>query len=177
MPIDEKTAKEEFDRDGFVVFRDFFSEEEVARLDAALRRYAEEVVPTLPRGEAMFDTRGNARMPKNLSNMQKFDPFFACLLNDPRMLKLARTLLGDEPIPQHISHLNKAPRIGTESVPHQDGAYGNLVPNEGLTIWIPLDRADEGNGCSMPSIVLVSHYCFERCAVNSGSAALVGRGF
>ena len=38
MPIDEKTAKDEFYRDGFVVFHDFLSEEEVARIDAALER-------------------------------------------------------------------------------------------------------------------------------------------
>ena len=41
----------------------------------------------------------------------------------------------------------KAPKIGSETPAHQDGFYFTLEPNEALTIWLPLDCADEENGC------------------------------
>ena len=46
--------REDFDRDGFVILRDYLSAEEVADLNNNIERYKTEVLPTLPKDQALY---------------------------------------------------------------------------------------------------------------------------
>ena len=61
--------------------------------------------------------------------------------------KLARDLLGDEPVARNMQYFNKPPRVGQPTPPHQDGHYFMLEPCEAVTMWVALEHVDEENGC------------------------------
>ena len=140
-------AKQGFDRDGFIVLRDFFTPAETKELADRLDRYVKEIVPTLPPEDAFYDVKGQPESLKQLHRMAKHDPYFKDYESNPKLVELAKVLLDDELQVLGAEWFNKPPRVSKATPPHQDGFYFMLVPNNALTFWIPLDVVDESNGC------------------------------
>jgi hypothetical protein len=67
--------KPAFERDGFVIVREFLPPDEFAELTSNLDRYIREVVPTLEDAHAFYVEKGK---PETLKQMQHMgiDPFF-----------------------------------------------------------------------------------------------------
>jgi phytanoyl-CoA hydroxylase len=138
--------KQPFDTDGFVIVPQFLNPAELDELRTNLDRYIREVVPTLADSHAFYDAKGR---PETLKQMQHMgcDPFFAAYRQHPTWLALAGSLLGEEVEAQEPEWFNKPPGTQHVTPPHQDNYYFNLKPPQVLTIWLPLDPVDEGNGC------------------------------
>ena len=138
--------KEAYDRDGFVVARQFLDETELADLRGNLDRYIREVVPTLPDAAAFYQVRGR---PETLKQMQHMagDAYFRDYARNEKWAEFARTLVGEQAKCDAPEWFNKPP--GTEHVtpPHQDNYYFCLKPPNVVTIWLALDPVDEENGC------------------------------
>lgn len=141
------TLKEDFDRDGFTVARNFFSAEEVARIECELERYVREVVPTLPPGRAMYEDKRRPETLKQLAHIVEHDAHFRDFLHSGRTIALAERLLDGPVIGKALEWFNKVPRDSSATPPHQDGYYFMIDPPEALTMWIALDDVDEENGC------------------------------
>lgn len=135
-----------FDRDGFVAIRGFLSGQELAALKRELDRYVEQVVPTLARGDVLYEQVNDPSTMKHLVRLTA-DPYFDALLRDTRYTDLASALLADDVVPRELQWFNKPPRVGKPTPPHQDGYYFMLEPNEAVTAWLALDPVDERNGC------------------------------
>jgi phytanoyl-CoA hydroxylase len=135
-----------FQRDGFARLQGFFTQEEIAALEAHLDRFIQESVPGMPRADAMYEDYDDPVTLKQLVNMNRHDPFFARILQDERFLPFAEAFLGGPVTPQGVEAFIKPAGRGTPTPPHQDGFYFCLTPNEALTFWIPLNDIDEENG-------------------------------
>ncbi len=139
--------KQEFDRDGFVVLRDYLSATEASEVDANVDRFIRDVLPDAPETTAFYEDPDDPRSIMRLQNMLDHDTWFHDLYYGERMAGLARFLLGDDVIGKNLQWFNKPPGVGGPTPAHQDGFYFMLEPNEAITLWLALDDIDEENGC------------------------------
>ena len=144
--MDLTALKSQLDDDGFLHLKGFFPLEEVDKLAARFDRFVAEVVPTLPRTQAMYEDYNDPTTLKQIMNLHGSDAVFGELLHDPRLIQLASALLDDEVVPTSTEAFIKAPLKGTPTPAHQDGYYFCLNPNEAVTAWIPIGNIDAGNG-------------------------------
>ncbi|MBZ0294441.1 MAG: phytanoyl-CoA dioxygenase family protein [Anaerolineae bacterium] len=137
--------REEFAENGFIHIPQFLTEAEVRDVEDRIDAYLRDIAPTRPRTEIMYDDYERPETLKRISNLS-LDPFFAGLATSPKWIDLASTLLAEAvKEPKNMQYFNKPPE-GSETPPHQDGYYFCLVPNEALTLWLPLDDVDVENG-------------------------------
>ena len=138
--------KPAFDRDGFVVVREFLPRDEFDDLKRNLDRYIREVVPTLADAHAFYVDKAK---PETLKQMQHMgvDPYFRDYARHPRWVELAEALLGEPAAADQPEWFNKPPGTSHPTPPHQDNYYFNLRPANVLTIWLALDPVDDDNGC------------------------------
>ncbi|QDU26341.1 Phytanoyl-CoA dioxygenase (PhyH) [Anatilimnocola aggregata] len=144
--MDYRSCKPAFDRDGYVIVRQFLSADELTELKGELARYIREVVPTLPAANAFYEDKSRPETLKQLQNME-LDSYFEQYQQHPRWRLLAETLV-DEPATALAPEWFNKPR-GTNHVtpPHQDNYYFCLRPPHVVTLWLALDVVDEANGC------------------------------
>jgi phytanoyl-CoA hydroxylase len=138
--------KSAYDRDGFVVVRNFLPPEEFADLVAQLDRYIRDVVPTLAETHAFYQDRARPETLKQLQNMN-VDPFFAGYVKHPRWQALADALIGEPAVSDAPEWFNKPPGAEHPTPPHQDNYYFCLKPPHVATLWLALDPVGEENGC------------------------------
>jgi phytanoyl-CoA hydroxylase len=144
--VDAPTLKALFDRDGYVVVRQFLNLTELTELRRELDRYIARIAG-LPRTDVMFENRDRPETLKQLARMKQNDAFFVEFIERPKWIVLAETLLNDATVPKELEWFNKPPRASRETPPHQDGYYFMLTPAEAVTMWLALDPVDECNGC------------------------------
>ena len=142
-----RIAAEQFERDGYTVIRNFYSADEAAELEQQVEQYIAKTLPALESRSAFYEDDDDPQTLFRLEHMQKYDPTFAAMLEDDTLRDVAANLLQDDAAPRDLQLFGKAPIVGHETPPHQDGFYFKLDPNEALTLWLPLDPTDEANGC------------------------------
>jgi phytanoyl-CoA hydroxylase len=143
---DTKDLREQFDRDGFVVVREFLGVDELSVLQRELQRYITQVVPHLPDSDAFFVVRSRAETLKQLQHMGG-DGFFAEYRRHPAWGRLAEALIGEACQAQEPEWFNKPAGTSHETPPHQDNFYFCLQPPHVATLWLALDAVDAENGC------------------------------
>lgn len=137
--------KRQFDRDGFVVVRQFLSEHERAELVHQVDRYLRQVVPTLPASRAFYVDAGR---PETLKQVQIVDePYFEAYRRQPHWTQLAEMLIGEPVEARDPGWFNKPPGTSDPTPPHQDNFYWCRKPPNVLTMWYALDKVDHENGC------------------------------
>lgn len=137
---------EAYDRDGFVVVREFLRGDDFSELTTNLDRYIREVVPTLPDSDAFFQDRSRPETLKQMQHMGQ-DAFLNQYRQHPRWNALAELLVGEPVEAQEPEWFNKPPGTVHPTPPHQDNYYFCLRPASVATLWVALDAADEANGC------------------------------
>jgi phytanoyl-CoA hydroxylase len=143
---DEKALQEQYQRDGFVVVRDFLAARELTLLQHELERYITQVVPHLPDSDAFYVVKSRTETLKQLQHMGK-DSFFADYRRHPGWKQLAETLIGEPCEAQEPEWFSKPPGTSHETPPHQDNFYFCLQPPHVATLWLALDPVDTENGC------------------------------
>ncbi|MBI2807791.1 MAG: phytanoyl-CoA dioxygenase family protein [Planctomycetes bacterium] len=138
--------KSNYDRDGFVIVRQFLPTIELNALARNLDRYLGEVVPSLPDSAAFYVDRARRETLKQMQHMG-VDPFFRDYTKHPLWCALARALVGEEASSESPEWFNKPPGTNSPTPPHQDNYYFCLTPPHVVTIWLALDPVDEENGC------------------------------
>jgi len=142
-----ENARENFQRDGYLVIRGFFNKRQTDGMLDNVKRYIREVVPTIEQEHVFMDETGNPDQIFRLEHMDMHDDWFDRLNHDDRITSLVRRLLMDEIVYQRVAMFGKLPNGGEATPPHQDGYYFKLTPNEAVTCWLPLDPVDTANGC------------------------------
>jgi phytanoyl-CoA hydroxylase len=131
VPVSE--ARAQYDRDGYVMFRDV--------LDAELIAEASRHVDWL------LEQNPGLRPEQLHTNLVMDDPFWVRLISDPRLLDIAEQFIGPN-IALFASHyISKPPYTGQPVLWHQDGAFWPLEPMEVVTLWLAVDRSTPENGC------------------------------
>jgi phytanoyl-CoA hydroxylase len=165
-----------FQRDGFLVLKDFVSQSDCD----ALQGRAAELVAGFDPGPArtIFSTRdqGHAAqryfresasgihfffeedatdqpVPLALNKighaLHDLDPVFERVSRQTRLAELAHALRLEQPLLLQSMYLFKQPHIGAEVGWHQDATYLYTRPVTVMGLWIALDDADRDNGCLM----------------------------
>lgn len=141
-----ESYKPAYDREGFVVVRQFLAPSDFAELTRELGRFIREVVPTLPDKYAFYDDKSRPETLKQLQHMD-VEPFFREYRSHPAWRKLAKSLVGEDVEAMAPEWFNKPPKTSKQTPPHQDNYYFCLKPPHVITIWLALDDVDDGNGC------------------------------
>ena len=144
MPFD--IEKEQFDLHGFVIVRQFLEKHDFTELHENLNRYIQDVVPTLPDADAIYQDRSRSETLKQLQRMG-CDPFFRDYVQHPRWTALAESLVGESADADQPEWFNKPPGTNHVTPPHQDNYYFCLAPPNVVTIWLAIDPVDAENGC------------------------------
>jgi len=118
--------KADFDRDGFVIIRDFATPEEVREIRSRAEDATRDVVR---KGPFSNITKG----------LERRDGFFGELLHNGAHVPLVEALLGRKPEPSTATLFTKIDN-GQEVHPHADAI-------DGAVIWIALDETVRHNGC------------------------------
>ena len=139
--------KESYDRDGFVVVRNFLSPEEYEPLFAALDRYIREVVPSIPDEAAFYQDKSRPETLKQLQHLEKYEPYFEAYCSHRKWNALASTLIGEEAHTLGPKWMNKPPNTDHPTPPHQDNYYFKFNPPHVVSVWMAIDPVDEENGC------------------------------
>ncbi|HEY5314093.1 MAG TPA: phytanoyl-CoA dioxygenase family protein [Pirellulales bacterium] len=138
--------RSQFERDGFVIVRSFLDAADLAELNHQLARYIREVVPRQDGSHAFYLDASRPETLKQLHRMS-VDPFFEQYRRHPLWQTLAEGLLGEAAEADDPEWFNKPAASNHPTPPHQDNYYFCLQPCQVATIWLALDRVDEGNGC------------------------------
>ncbi|MDA0788849.1 MAG: phytanoyl-CoA dioxygenase family protein [Proteobacteria bacterium] len=127
-PSEETKLKADFERDGFVIIRDFFSRDQV---DEICRRAEAALGKTKANTTGMFTnvTKG----------LERFDEYFDDLLRNGPQVSVLGMLLGRDPEPTTASFFTKS-KHSEEVHPHSDAMSGGVV-------WVAIDPATAANGC------------------------------
>lgn len=124
-----------YDRDGFVACsRPLLSSEEASHHAALWEAcWREEAVD----GEAPGDAVNGY-----------FKKYRGCydLVSHPRVVQLARDVLGPNVCCWGGHYIAKLPYTDVPTQVHQDGWYWAFTPTRQATVWLALDNVDEGNG-------------------------------
>jgi len=142
--MDVQQIKADYERDGVVRVRNFFSPQRVEELRGELERYIRDVVPTLLPVDRVWEADGASL--RNLWRMEQHDEYFNELRQDPEIHALMKELVHGEPVSMGVETFNKPARTGSAVPPHQDNAYFCQSPPDMLTLWIALDPATVENG-------------------------------
>lgn len=123
--MDLARLKSDYDRDGFVIVRNFLPVPLLSQLQNELDRYITQIVPTLPDWHAFYDDRAR---PETLKQMQHMgaDPFFHEYVNAAPWKSLACALVGEPAACESPEWFNKPPGTNHPTPPHQDNYYFNL---------------------------------------------------
>ena len=126
-------APGDYERDGYVIFRNVIDEQLLAEMDGHVT-WLEGQHPDL--------------RPEHFGHwLVAQDPFWVRVISDARLLEIAEKFVGPN-IALFASHyISKPPFSGEAVLWHQDGAYWPLEPMEVVTLWLAVDPSTAENGC------------------------------
>ena len=140
----ERRLVDEYRCNGVVGVRQLLSQDDVAQVRDALKRYVRDVVPRLPDADVVWESNGESV--RNLWRMEHHDDYFAVLGNRPEVRRLIAMLLGGEVELCAVETFNKPAWHGSGVPQHQDNAYFCQTPPDMCTVWIAVDAATAENG-------------------------------
>ncbi len=141
------SLRDTFERDGFVIIRNLFREDEVNELRSQVDRYVRDVVPTLPKTAAFFDDYSKPETLRKMQSLDKHDDWFKGFMSEGKHVPLLEYFIRDGFVPQGLEWFNKLPYDKNFTPAHQDGFYWCRKPMIGCSLWIALDSVDESNAC------------------------------
>jgi len=138
-----KNLKLEFDKNGFCIFKNFFSESEILELDKKLKEFLELKSGTL-KGRDINRTSDNSV--NTMHDIDKHENYFSNFAKKEKILSLSKILLNSEPQFRKCEMFAKPAKVGMRSPMHQDNFLWAVKNNNGLTFWVALDECNETNG-------------------------------
>lgn len=134
----------DYQRDGVVRIRRFFSTEAIEEIRAELDRYIRDDLPSKPRDARTVEADGTSI--RNLWRLQEHNEFLRNVARHPEITDLVARLVHGAPVLAGVETFNKPPRVGSGVPPHQDNAYFCQTPPDMLTVWIAIDAVTAENG-------------------------------
>ncbi|MFT5325875.1 MAG: phytanoyl-CoA hydroxylase [Planctomycetaceae bacterium] len=135
---------EDYQRDGVVRLRGFFSQELVAEVRAELERYIRDDLTSKPADARSLEPDGETV--RNLWRLELHNDYFGKLAASDLITSLVAELVGGEPVLAAVETFNKPARVGSAVPYHQDNAYFCRTPPDMLTLWIAIDPVTTENG-------------------------------
>jgi len=155
MPLSAAQV-EQFNRDGYLVFKGLASPQACAAMQAVTLAHLRDQVPPVEYeaevgyagAPASLDAPGG-RTVRRLRAAYQRDPVFRGWAEDARIAEWLRQLIG-EPVDLTLAHHNcvmtKHPNFGTATGWHRDIRYWSFMRNELISVWLALGSEVESNG-------------------------------
>lgn len=164
----DREQLQQYERDGYIVARKLFSDQEVERLkDHFMRLRAQGSYPGDFAGvarEGVPDDRPDPlkKYPRMI-HMHRWDEVSLRWMLDPRLAVAMRQLLGETPYAVQTMLYFKPPGARGQAL-HQDQFYLRVQPGTCMAAWMALDPCDESNGCMkvVPGTQNLPVLCTER---------------
>ena len=135
---------ENYQRDGYVIIKEFFSPEEVGLL---LETYKNDKLIK----ESSINVDDNSGLNTKLTLWYNSgDDIYGAFSKSERVVDGLEMIFGDKPALYHTKFMQKEPKVGGSWEWHQDYGYwydnGFLLP-EMLSVMVAVTRANKENGC------------------------------
>ncbi len=141
---DDKQLVQDYQRDGVVRIRSFFSDETIAKIRNELDRYIRDDLASKPDDARTLEADG--KTVRNLWRLEQHNVYFRELGQLAEITdRIAKLVLG-EPVLAAVETFNKPARIGSGVPYHQDNAYFCRAPPNMLTVWVAIDPVTVENG-------------------------------
>ncbi len=141
---DPRELLDDYQRDGVVRIREFFSADTVAEIRAELARYIRDDLPLKPKDARTLEADGKTI--RNLWRLEQHNAYFKELGQRREMTELIAALVQGEPVLTGVETFSKPARIGSGVPYHQDNAYFCQTPPDMLTVWVAIDSVTVENG-------------------------------
>ena len=137
---------DQYDRDGYHIARGMFDADEIAALRARFDAIAAagEPIPGHWEPAATPNADPLKRYPR-VMHPHRFDELSMRMLLEPRIGRVLRDLLGEEPIATQTMFYFKPPGARGQAF-HQDNFYLQVKPGTCIAAWIAVDPAIPENG-------------------------------
>ncbi len=142
--IDKKLIelKTSFDKNGFVVIRNFFSKTKTKKLKKDLFNFINKEKKILKKREIHF-VKGS----KQINSIHNLKWPYVKKLRDNKYLRLiVKNLINDKLKNFGAEVFAKPPKVGLAVPIHQDNYYWNVNNSKGATVWLALDKCTKKNG-------------------------------
>jgi phytanoyl-CoA hydroxylase len=141
----KSSNREQWDRDGYVLVKGLFSQEEVERYQQHFMEWnasdrKEDFDKVDPTGQDPL-----AQFPRIIHPHRK-DPLSLDFMLDPRLRDVMTDLLDEEPLAAQTMFYFKPPTARGQAL-HQDQMYLRARPGTCVAAWLAVDDCDEENGC------------------------------
>lgn len=143
-PEDHRQRLTDYERDGVIRIREFFSAGEVAAIRAELDRYIREDLASKPLDARTLEK--DEKTVRNLWRLEQHNEWFRRLGEREDLRALVGPLVHGEPVLVGVETFNKPARVGSGVPYHQDNAYFCQTPPDVLTVWVAIDAVTEANG-------------------------------
>jgi len=142
--IDSQQLLQDYERDGVIRIRGFFSPDEVANVRAELDRYVRDDLASKPADARTLEA--DEKTVRNLWRLEQHNEWFRQLGESAAMRKIVAPLVHGEPVLLGVETFNKPARVGSGVPYHQDNAYFCQTPPDVLTVWVAIDAVTLENG-------------------------------
>ncbi|MEK3722742.1 phytanoyl-CoA dioxygenase family protein [Paenibacillus sp. FSL H8-0034] len=140
-----KIDKEHYEREGYVILENLFTEEEMLDLTRHIDILDEEHAAQVRElGQQGISIPNQINFTSHLS--QK-NPYIEKFIGQERMVEVATTLIGPDIRLYHDQSVYKTPEADRDFPWHQDNGYAPIEPEHYLTCWLALEDATLENGC------------------------------
>ncbi len=143
----EPEQVEQFDAEGFFVFRNAFTQREIADVTQAidpLEKATDDFVRDQKGGRHRLTTTGAITFTAHIVSKS---PVLTKFAGHPAIKDICHDLIGDDVRLYWDQSVYKKTQKPQEFPWHQDNGYTFIEPQQYLTLWIPLVDVDEENGC------------------------------
>jgi phytanoyl-CoA hydroxylase len=137
----------EFEKNGFVVVPNVFSEQEMSRISADVDCVLSGKGSDLPKDDVVFEPNTDPPRVRNAFRLHLYNDAFLHTAKHPPLVSAVESLLGTG-LRLYSSQVFAKPALVGSVVPrHQDMPYWPFAPYEMLSAWIALDDSTIENGC------------------------------
>ena len=133
--------KNNFDRDGFVLIRKFYSSSKIKQIKKNLFKHLEKIKHKLKKRQIHFT---DSKLINSVHHL-KWEKMNE-IRNNKKILNIVKTLLRDKVKHFGAEVFAKPAKYGLKVPIHQDNFYWNVDNSKGLTVWIALDKSIKKNG-------------------------------
>ena len=126
-----ENLKFEFNKNGFCIFNNFFSNREILELDNKLEEFLKLKSGNL-KGRDINRAIDNSV--NTLHDIDKHEEYFSNFAKKDKILKLSESLLDSEPEFRKCEMFAKPAKVGMKSPMHQDNFLWAVKNNNGLTL-------------------------------------------
>lgn len=133
MQTSTTEVRNQYDEEGYAIYRDVLDPELIAEADAHV--------------DWLLERHPDLRPEQLGHRLARDDPFWIRLVSDPRLLDIAEQFVGSDLALFATHYICKPPRTGQVVRWHQDGSFWPLEPMDVVTLWLAVTDSAPDNGC------------------------------